>query len=95
MSGYQFTPGPWRVSADDPGLVETTIGSLFIADCNTASEADFANASLIAAAPDMLAALVRCEAFLAGFWVACADKQEGVSRPLLSDVRAALSRVSA
>ena len=54
------TPGPWTVAADMRGLgnvpvagVETSAG-LAIANCGTHGEA---NASLIAAAPDLLAAL--------------------------------------
>lgn len=67
------TPGPWRISHLIPDLVKDTEGNL-IADCETTphklrpappKEQDIANARLIAAAPDLLAAchaLMRAEA---------------------------------
>lgn len=55
----EHTPGPWAVSSHHGRLtVATHDGSMIIADCRVASDDEFqANARLIAAAPEMLAAL--------------------------------------
>lgn len=75
MSGAKHTPGPWSVDHDHPNPVIVT-DDLYIAevmdDCWDESRAGAgdpdaeqrANASLIAAAPDLLAA---CEATIAAF----------------------------
>lgn len=55
----QHTPGPWAVSCesvDDEWAVVTTPGGAVIANVNADHRQD-ANARLIAAAPDLLAAL--------------------------------------
>lgn len=69
MTEYTHTPGPWEVEKNDDGCVCVVMGSAIdnpgeyaCADC-WESEADWddpvakANASLMAAAPDMAAAL--------------------------------------
>ena len=64
--GAQFTPGPWRLAENDETLVVTEAldehGNCFvIADVLTmegkAGEHDFANARLIATAPELLKTL--------------------------------------
>ncbi len=59
MSGGKHTPGPWVYSfesVDPEWAVVTTVGGAVIANVN-ADHRQEANARLIAAAPDLLAAL--------------------------------------
>lgn len=56
------TPGPWAVNDDDPTEVVTRHGRL-VAACHYRGEAK-ANARLIAAAPELLEALLDCAAYL-------------------------------
>lgn len=58
----QHTPGPWRIHSTDDGLVmadkNTRIASMFGVPGDVYG---FANARLIAAAPELLAALIDAE----------------------------------
>jgi hypothetical protein len=67
MSEAKHTPGPWSVQ---PGSSNPLIGSAeytvaeVLDDCFPDTEQQQANASLIAAAPDLLAACEKAEAFV-------------------------------
>lgn len=54
MSGEQFTPGPWRVFQQAPGDDAIIAGG---DDSYVGAVRHFTNARLVAAAPDLLAAL--------------------------------------
>lgn len=92
MSDVQHTPGPWRVKhwRDGRVSIETTdelwnIATLSEGDDDAAGAID-ADAALIAAAPDLLAA---CQAILAeadGGWLR--------ESPVAKQLRAALARAS-
>lgn len=62
----QHTAGPWRLDPDDMGLVLDADGAPIqtagphAIDDTTADGSGYANARLIAAAPDLLAALREC-----------------------------------
>jgi len=74
------TPGPWRlvtrsnqhglaalaVAIDKPGCAPSWLPGKGFGLASTLTAQDEANARLIAAAPDMLAALKLCEAFCKG-----------------------------
>lgn len=51
------TPGPWNVSRLGPSYIEQTGGSLVASAIETRGDSYLANARLIAAAPELLAAL--------------------------------------
>jgi hypothetical protein len=59
------TPGPWKAESTQPNLIQVEAGNLIVADCWSddyecaVSETDWANAHLIAAAPEMLAELCK------------------------------------
>lgn len=54
----KHTPGPWVVSTNNPRTVKHASGPV-LADCGPMNNSEaFANARLIAAAPDLLAALL-------------------------------------
>lgn len=65
----KHTPGPWHVPKDIPGPRVFGPDKWMVADCcgiiRRSTEEEKANANLIAAAPDMLAALKCCIAVLA------------------------------
>jgi hypothetical protein len=57
------TPGPWRIVEDrSPSSLEIFAGKTAICECWRKADilAEMANARLIAAAPDMLDALIAC-----------------------------------
>ncbi len=58
----QHTPGPWKVSGKNPPMIYARAGLDIVAQCDSAGEMtrdqEAANARLIAAAPDLLAALL-------------------------------------
>lgn len=60
----KHTPGPWEIDEANPEMV--TAGEYYICDCDGDFYQDLeqseyeANACLIAAAPDMLEALIKC-----------------------------------
>ena len=59
----KHTPGPWRVVEDRvPSSLEVYAGKTAIAECwrRADVETEIANARLIAAAPELLAALKAC-----------------------------------
>jgi hypothetical protein len=67
MSNTKHTPGPWRADVQDPAFVnydvrtdETIICTMGIDMC---TEEEAANARLIAAAPELLEALMRLDAY--------------------------------
>lgn len=61
----KYTPGPWQVCLDNNGQlreVKAIDGCATVAKVNPVLSGDLANAKLIAAAPDLLAALIEmCE----------------------------------
>jgi hypothetical protein len=65
------TPGPWRIGGTNPNHSAKVYGSddWLVADTcgikTRSAEEEAANARLIAAAPDLLAAVTMCEAVLA------------------------------
>ena len=89
----KHTPGPWAIDGCvSLGNVDVIYGSgrITMMDCENDEINDdelFANAALIAAAPDLLAALERAEGFISGF--EDDDTQEGVTE-MLAAIRAAL-----
>jgi hypothetical protein len=71
MSEHKHTPGPWQVNHEDPTQVCDADGEVRgcspIAHCTVGTMAERkANAKLIAAAPEMLAALLAMQAFIEG-----------------------------
>lgn len=74
--GAQHTAGPWIVEPINDGLtyqVTTAEGDGFTVICETpgGDDADKANAQLICAAPDLLAALVKAKQAL---WIGARDQ---------------------
>ena len=67
MTNTQHTPGPWHVDINGEGAITAPDGAL-IARLHNASRDDLreANARLIAAAPDLLAALQAVADYWAG-----------------------------
>jgi len=53
------TPGPWRIAPHSKWLLKIETADRVICDGFSGSHEDYANARLIAAAPDLLAALAR------------------------------------
>lgn len=87
----KHTPGPWAHCENVAGNI---IGSDGVVICSVygseaRAEEDDANQALIAAAPDLLAALDRAEAFIAGF--EDDDTQEGIPE-MLAAIRAAIAK---
>lgn len=69
MNTSKHTPGPWYVTASDPdgGMIVTEEETITYWPCNDLDSAEnMANARLIAAAPDMRAALNSIHAELDG-----------------------------
>lgn len=54
------TPGPWRAENDDPTFLILGEDRVYIAEVGLPGVEMESNARLIAAAPDLLAALERC-----------------------------------
>jgi len=80
----EFTPGPWTVHPSESTVVEIPGGhpsTVFAAYCGTE-----ANARLIAAAPDLLAALEDVMAWLDNWDIPFADDDEWLetSRPKIT-----------
>lgn len=58
----KHTPGPWHIIEDrTPGSLEVFAGNVAVCECWRRSDVqtEIANANLIAAAPDLLALLIR------------------------------------
>lgn len=94
MSG-KHTPGPWEVLGGLRTVVRGT-GRQKIAEITVPYGDDLrghiltkANAHLMAAAPEMLAALDRAEAFIAGF--EDDETQDGITE-MLAAIRAAIAK---
>lgn len=64
MSAPKHTPGPWQVHATDDSLVRSGRGNIASTYEAPGDAWGAANARLIAAAPDMLAALQLINAFM-------------------------------
>jgi len=90
MAQATHTPGPWLAYPSQEPM-QTNIGQPgniighAIAFGDTQGEAD-ANAALIAAAPDMLAALIKAEKELTGF-----QAMTGTPDAMLAEIRAAIA----
>ena len=96
------TPGAWRLTAGNATEVMAGLTPVARARCGgmtgiRLAEAE-ANARLIAAAPDLLAALIRASGILADFSHACSvSETEGDEDPdvqALEIVRAAITRAT-
>jgi hypothetical protein len=91
----KHTPGPWAIDGCvSLGNLDVIYGSgrITMMECENDEINDdelFANAALITAAPDLLAALERAEGFISGF--EDDDTQEGVTE-MLAAIRAALAK---
>lgn len=84
----QHTPGPWNYcqeSIDPEWWIVTLKGGLVVANVNAHHNQE-ANARLIAAAPELLAALT---ALVADF-----DKSVQTTDPMLVDARAAIAKTT-
>lgn len=99
-SNAQFTPGPWKVLEHYEGRGITTAAGIWTSDnyivaeiCGGGSEhgfeGDIANAHLIAAAPDLLAA---CEALLKFNEELCQDVNVSTHYPSAEKARNALAK---
>jgi len=89
MSGH--TPGQWFLRGDDPCLVVCEAEYFAIADCAGGTERDEANARLIAAAPDLLEALIECLKSGQGE----TDSREAYLPPVIRDMaRAAIDKAA-
>ena len=84
------TPGPWSAEWADGHKLAIVIGAGtgLITHVNYCGPEDVENARLIAAAPDLLAALLACVALVDETWKGC-------ERPELIDARAVLAKVQA
>jgi hypothetical protein len=91
----KHTPGPWAIDGcASLGNLDVIYGSgrITMMDCENDEVDDdalLANARLITAAPEMLVALDRAEAFISGF--EDDDTQEGVTE-MLAAIRVALAK---
>jgi len=92
------TPGPWFASACDNNIEADVRDSenYFIAVCMGGAGIDgaenaLANAALVAAAPELLSALQKAEAFMSGF--EGDDLQEGIDEQL-AEIRAAIVKAT-
>lgn len=62
MKEFKGTPGPWNYCADEPDWVTDSNDNIAVARVtryNADAEAQHANAKLIAAAPELLEALIK------------------------------------
>lgn len=85
------TPGPWKLDALDRTLVLSAANEEYIADVKTGNERDCPDATLIAAAPALFAALVRMlEQHDAQMFI-CGDDDRAAVYSMLNQARAALS----
>ena len=78
------TPGPWRIDADD-NLIVAADGDYICSMSNMKHPGVAADAALIAAAPDLLAALVAIE-------LGCSFPADDVQRAIRDRARAATAR---
>ncbi|HBA73054.1 MAG TPA: hypothetical protein DCZ63_12960 [Geobacter sp.] len=94
MSKEKHTPGPWTAFNDGTGgfpcvLSDSENVSFYIAQC-----ARFADARLLAAAPELLEACRAAEAHYAMICeVICANNPPPGGNPLLAQLRAAIAKV--
>jgi len=90
-----YTPGPWRVATKGPGLLgiyADASASDLIAGIASADNQE-ANARLMAAAPDLLAALeVALNDFDTWGEVWQSDDDDGVNFPAVNAIRAAIAK---
>lgn len=83
MSKAQYTPGPWIWDKDYCGLYSTSTDKIDWVLCYesyqgmwiNANDSEEANARLIAAAPDLLEALIQCRSDLEGVHAVYGDPQ--------------------
>lgn len=83
----QHTPGPWKVSRRANRFICTELGEV-LAMCDSSQSVDRnkANARLIAAAPELLEALIELANCGADAW--------GEDRPCVADARAAIAKAT-
>ena len=87
------TPGPWRIRSDSSCSVEGPDGKLITIVCAGSVQKDAADARLIAAAPDLLAAL---EAYISIMKTPCLYGELPVFLREFSDqARAAIAKAKA
>ena len=92
MNGYDYTPGEWNrkvnENADHRQEVVAKVKGLCVASCGHGNEA-LANANLIAAAPDLLAALE----YMLAWTGAIPPSQSGIAPPT-EDKATAIARAA-
>ncbi len=84
-----FTPGPWRIGTPPPNgeqTIGTTQGLMVAVATTGASVPTKANARLIAAAPDLLEALIEL--------ADCGAEAWGEDRPCVKLARAAIAKAT-
>ena len=84
-----FTPGPWRIGTPPPNgeqTIGTTQGLMVAVATTGASVPTKANARLIAAAPDLLEALIEL--------ADCGAEAWGEDRPCVKWARAAIAKAT-
>ena len=94
----KHTPGPWYVSGTNPPIVYARDGLDIICQCATMSEEtrahEMATAHLIAAAPDLLAALAGCADALSEAGKDFAVNNPLAVRPNLYELHASVARAA-
>lgn len=93
MDTDTHTPGPWQIGKDRLSTLDVTTSDgtpIANVDMRVDGSPHYPNARLIAAAPELLAALRATEALLTGQWV---GYEADARRAALAQVRAALEKV--
>lgn len=88
------TPGPWETSVNDEGQWDVCAegGGDMVADLADCPESAEANARLIAAAPDLLAALKGLRAAALSEYVSCDCPNASICRPSIKAADAAIAK---
>lgn len=80
MSEFKGTPGPWSTGSDEDAHIVYDAALGYVADCGSDdgdAEAERANARLIAAAPDLLAA---CKSAVVYAALGCANSMKSTKK---------------
>lgn len=88
------TPGPWETSVNDEGQWDVCAegGGDMVADLSDCPENAEGNARLIAAAPDLLAALKGLRAAALSEYVSCDCPNASICRPSIKAADAAIAK---